>query len=249
MQVSSTTGESREIHWPRSTEAPQGDFPFEPYTDNANADVPPEALNCRDRVASSYGPLPLCNGTQKYCGSHNGPESHSHYEDPSSLASLSVPRVPSGSLRPTTNLISYPSMGYDSVSDIYAATANTRVTGSTEEIGDAVNDQFMLTLSNHRTSSSPLLPLPWAEMTQYKPNDVGYPVGFKVPSNIGLTLEQGVWALTAGDSVPMREKRSLSDTERADRQIVRRLGGQCRKCKNNKRKVCISLLTYYRVFR
>ena len=53
---------------------------------------------------------------------------------------------------------------------------------------------------------------------------------------------------TEHDSVSMRAKGSLSDAERADRQIIRQLGGECRKYKNNKRKVCISLLTYCRVF-
>jgi len=138
--------------------------------------------------------------------------------------------------------------GYDSVSDIYAATANTRVTGSAVEIGDATNNQFILMLSNHRKSSSQLLPLPRAEMTQHMPNYVDHPVGFKVPSNIGQTSQQGVWDLKTGDSVPMRAKGSLSDAEQADSQIIRQLGGQCRKCKNNKRKVCISLLTYCGVF-
>jgi len=255
-QVSFTAGESRETHRPWSTEAPQGGFPLELCVDNANADAPSEALNCQDGIASFYGPLPLCNQIQKYRGSlfHNEPESYSHYGDLSSSASLSargaasavVPRVLSSSLRPTTNLNSYPKMRYQS---LYAATANTRVTGSAVEIGDAVNSQFMLMLGNHRTSCGQLLPVPRAKMTQHMPNDVDHPVGFKAPTNIGLTSQQGVWDLTTGDSVSMTAKGSLSDAERADRQIIRQLGGECRKYKNNKRKVCISLLTYCRVFR
>jgi hypothetical protein len=258
VQVSSTTGESRGTHWLWSTEAPQGGFPLGIYVDNANADAPSEALSCQDRVASYDGPLPLCNQTQKYRGSlfHNGPESYSHCGDSSSLASPSaheaassvIPRVPSSSLRPITNLISYPSTGYDSASGIYAATANTRVTGSAVEIGDAVNNQFVLMFSNHRTPSSQLLPLPRAKMTQHMPNDVDHPVCFKVPGNTGLTSQQGVWDLTTRDPVPMGANGSLSDAERAESQMIRWLGGQCKKCRKNKRKVCISLLTYHPVF-
>jgi hypothetical protein len=80
------------------------------------------------------------------------------------------------------------------------------------------------------------------------PNGVDHPAGFEVSSKLGLESQQNVWDLTTGDSVPMRAKRSLSDAKRANSQIIRKLGGQCEKCKRNKRKVCISLLTYCPIF-
>jgi hypothetical protein len=238
--VHSTTGESQENHWP------QGDLPLGFYVDIANADGPSEALNCQDRGTSYYGPLLSCNQTHEYHGSL-------FHSDPSSLASLplhgaastAVPRDLSSSLRPITNLVYYPDMGYGSALDVYAVAANARVIGSEVEIGDTVGSPM---LNYHRTPFTQLLPLPPAEVTRHMSKGVDHPAGLEVSSNIGLELQQNVWNLSTGDSVPIRAKRSVSDVERAESQMIRRLGGQCEKCRKSKRKVCISLLTYYPVF-
>jgi hypothetical protein len=242
----STSGEARENHWLWSTTASQGVFPLEFYMDNANPDGPSEALNCQDRDTSHYGPLPPCNQTREYHGSL-------FHSDLSSLASLPVygaastvvPLDPPSSLRPITNLVFYPIMGYSSASDTYAVAADTQVTGSEVEIGDTVRSPM---LNYHRTPSTQLLPLPPAEMAQPMSNSVSHSAGFEASRNIGPESQQIVWNVLTGDSVPMRARRSLSDAARADSQMIRLLGGQCEKCRKNKRKVCISLLTYYPVF-
>jgi hypothetical protein len=239
-------GESRGNHWLWSTTASQGVFPLGFYMDNANPDGPSEALNCQDRDTSYYGPLPPCDQTREYHGSL-------FHSDPSSLASLPVygatstvvPPDPSSSLRAITDLVFYPNMGYNSASDIHAVAADTQVTGSEVEIGDAVRSPM---LSYHRTPSTQLLPLPPAERAQPMSNGVSHSAGFEASSNIGPESQQIVWNALTGDLVSMKAKRSLSDAERAESQMIRWLGGQCKKCRKNKRKVCISLLTYYPVF-
>jgi len=238
--VPSTIGEFRENHWP------QGVFPSGFYVDNANPNGPSEVLNCQDRDTFYYGPLLPCNQTHKYHGSL-------FHSDSSSLASLPVhgaastvvPSDPSSSLRPITNLVYHPDIGYISASDIHAVAADIRVIGSEVEIGDTVRSPM---LNYYQTPSTQLPPSPPAEVTQPMPNGVDHPAGFEVFSNIGLESQQSVWNLSTGDSVPIRAKRPLSDAERAGSQMIRSLGGQCKKCKKNKRKVCISLLTYYLVF-
>jgi hypothetical protein len=233
--VHSTAGESQGNHWP------QGDLPSGIYANIANADGPSEALNCQDRDTSCYGHLLSCNPTHKH-------HSQLFHSDPSPLASLPVhgaastvvPQDPCCSLRSITNLVFfYPNMGYDSASGIYAVAANTRVTGSEAEIRDTVGSPM---LNYHRTPSTQLLPLPLAEMTRHMSKGVEHPAGLEVSSNIGLESQQSVWNLLTGDLVPTRVKRSLSDVERAEGQMIRRLGGQCKKCRRNKRKVCLSLL-------
>ena len=241
--ILSTTGESREIHWPWSTKESQDDFL---YVDNVNPDGPSEALNCRDRDTSYHGPLP-CDQTHKCHGSL-------FHSDPSSLASppvyrpasAVVPLDPLSSLHPLTNLVLCPNMGYNSASDIYAVAADTRVTGSEVEIGDSIWSPMLI---YHRNPSAQLPSLPPAEMTQPMSSGVDHRAGFEVSSNISLESQQRVWNPSTGHSALIRAKRSLSDAERAESHKIRLLGGQCKKCKKGKRKVCISLLTYYPVFR
>jgi hypothetical protein len=242
--VHPATGESRESHWPWPPRAPQGDFPSRFYVDNANPDGPSEALNCQDRDTCYYGSLLPCYPTHKYHDSL-------FHSDPSSLASIPVhgatstvvPPDLSSSLHPITNLVYCPDMGYNSASDIYAVAADTQITGS--EV-DTVRSPM---LNYHRTPSTQLLPPPPAERTQPMSNDVGHPADFEVSRNIGPESQQIVWSLSTGESVLIRAKRSLSDAERAESQVIRSLGGQCKKCKKDKRKVWISLLTYYPAFR
>jgi hypothetical protein len=251
----STAEESRENHRLWSTEAPQVDFPVALYVDNANADALSEAPNRQESDTFYYSPVLPWHQTQRYHDSpfHNGPEGYSHYGDPLPLAlpsvhgavSTVVPQDPSSSLRPTTIWFSYPSMGYGSVLGTDAVAANMRVTGSQIEIGDTVGSQFTPMLNHHQTPAIPSLPLPPPEMMQHMPNGFDHPADFKVSGNIGLEI---VWDRTTGDPVPMRAKRSRSDAERASGQEIRRSGGQCEKCKKNKRKVCILLLTYRPVF-
>ena len=73
---------------------------------------------------------------------------------------------------------------------------------------------------NYQTPSTQLLPLPPAEMTQPTSNSVDHPAGFEVSSNISLESQQSVWNLSMGDLVPIRAKRSLSDVERAESQMI-----------------------------
>src|SRR5271156_2870247 len=56
-------------HFLSSQGIPQGNFPSRFCVDNANADGPPEVLNCQDRDASYCGPLLPCNQIHKYHGS------------------------------------------------------------------------------------------------------------------------------------------------------------------------------------
>lgn len=251
-----TTGESQENHLTWSTKVPQVDSPVAPYMDNANADAPSGVPNLQESDTPYDNPILPRHQTQRYHDPpfHNGPEGYSHYGDPSPLALLSVhgavptvaPWDPPSSLRPTTIWLSYPSMGYDLTLDTDAVAANMRVTGSKVEIGDTVSSQFMPILNHHQTPAIPSLPLPPPEMMQHMPNGFAHPADFKVSGNIGREI---VWDQTTGNPVPMRAKRSRSDAERASGQEIRRCGGQCKKCKKYKRKVCISLLTYGLVFR
>jgi hypothetical protein len=234
--VHSTTGESQENQWP------QGDPHSGFHVDTV------EALNCQDRDTSYYGLLLSCTQTHKYHGSLL----HSNAPSLASLpvhgaASTVVPWDPSSSLRPITDLVNYPDMGYDSASDVYAVTANTQLTGSEVEIGDTVRSPM---LNHHPTPSTQLLPppLPPAEMTRHMSKGVDHLAGLEVSSNIGPASQRSVWNVLTGDPVLIRPKRPVSDAERAESQIIRRLGGQCERCKKGKRKVCIALLTYYSIF-
>lgn len=254
----STTEKSRENHRAWSIKAPQVGFTAALCMDNANAVAPSEAPNCQESDTSYYVPVLPCNQTQRYhdLPFHGGPEGYFHYGDLSSLALLPihgavstvVPRDPSSSLRPTTSLVSCPSMGYDLVSDINAVAANVGAIGSKPEIGDTVSGQFMPMLNYYQTPAIQSLPLPPSEMTQHMPNGFDHPASSKASRNIGLELQQSVWDLKTGDWIPMRPRRSLSDTERAHGRKIRRSGGQCKKCKKGKRKVCTPLPTYCPVF-
>jgi hypothetical protein len=254
-----TTGESRENHRPWSTEAPQAGFLMAPYVDSANADAPSEAPNRQESDTPYYNPVLPCHRTPRYHDSpfHNGPEGCPHYGDPSPLALLSVhgavstvaPQDPSSSLRPTAIWFCYPSMGYDLTLDTDAVAANMRVTGPEIEIEGTVCGQFIPALNYHQTPTIQPLPLPLSRMAQLMPNGFDHPADFKVPGNSGLEVQQFVWDQRTGDPVLVRAKRSRSDAERASGQEIRRLGGQCEKCKKSKRKVCLSLLAYRLVFR
>jgi hypothetical protein len=249
--VPSEPGDFREAHSLQPAEGPQNDFPLASYVEDPNANEVLDALDLQKRDNLDSRPvLQFDRSQESYVPLFQSwSEDSFHRQAPSHLALLSeqealrtiVPRDPSCSLRPHTILALYPSAGYDSVSDIHAVGANAQITELSAEIGHNFGSQPALMLNYDRSPYISVFP-PLAERTQHVPNGVDKLPVLEESSDISLESHQSVWDVTTGDLVLTKTKRSLSNEERAHSQTIRSLGGQCKKCRKGKRKVCVSLV-------
>ena len=237
--------------WPQYYDTPRDCRPLATYVADLHANAASEPLSIPEGVSwdPAYSELAL-QGDQRQ-GSAVPPlrrvsEDLSPHEAPTHFApgfeqghlhTVGIQNQP-GSWPSTSKLVSYPNMGYEKVFDNHRHAANSRVIGVAAEVEDPINRQHKPMLNYRRMPSTSLLPLPSPSSPHAEPNKVANRVAFETSSDVSLEFQQDVWDVVTGKSVPVKRKRSPSNEERADSQAIRNSGGQCKRCKDGKRKVC-----------
>ena len=238
--------------WPQHYEAPRDRRPLATYVADLHTNAGSELPNVPEGVSwnPAYSELilqgdhsqgPAVPPLQRMCGDFylcEAPTKIALGLEEGLFHTVGIQNQPSSWPALSRLVSSYPVMGYETVFANQGDAANSQVTGVAAELGEPFNRQ-RIPMPNYRRMPSPsLLPLSSLFSPHGEPNKVANQAASETSSDVSLESQQSVWDVVTGKSVPHKSKRSPSNEERADSQVIRNLGGQCKECKKRKRKVC-----------